>query len=269
MKIVFRKDEFSEVWDGVFYKKLSNYPEITDWELRTIADFIKYEAMNGRSCEIDCEDETILKALERINTDPEKYKSVPPPQKITECTACPLRRGCETKFVCHTAPVENALNIFKTGSLLSAVRARGLSAAQLKKESRNAAGDPEDYFDYVMFAWGNCQAGDRLVMERKLKRFPTDEDLGKKLTPGVRFYFRYDDLSAHPNAVFDGVLPVKVKDEVKLQGLVYTIIIPEAERSSFENVIPDELRSKVHYIKNDCADIWEWSEKVYSYVEAL
>lgn len=28
--------EYTEVWDGVFYKKLSNYPHITDWEMRTI-----------------------------------------------------------------------------------------------------------------------------------------------------------------------------------------------------------------------------------------
>lgn len=23
--------EFTEVWDGVFYKKLSNYPQVSDW----------------------------------------------------------------------------------------------------------------------------------------------------------------------------------------------------------------------------------------------
>ena len=45
-----------------------------------------------------------------------------------------------------------------------------------------------------MFAWGYCQAGDRLVMERKLKRFPTDEDLSVNFTPGIRFYFKYNDL---------------------------------------------------------------------------
>jgi hypothetical protein len=43
---------------------------------------------------------------------------------------------------------------------------------ELMAGSRNAAGDPADYFEYIMLAWGNCQAGDRLVMERKLNRFP-------------------------------------------------------------------------------------------------
>ena len=28
--------EFTSVWDGVFYKKLSQYPKILDWESRQI-----------------------------------------------------------------------------------------------------------------------------------------------------------------------------------------------------------------------------------------
>ena len=47
-----------------------------------------------------------------------------------------------------------------------------------------------------MFAWGNCQAGDRLVMERKLGRFPNEEDLSVHFSPGVRFYFEYEKSKA-------------------------------------------------------------------------
>ena len=65
-----------------------------------------------------------------------------------------------------------------------------------------------------MFAWKNCQAGDRLVMERMLGRFPNDDDLSIRFRPGVRFFFKYDELAKHPNAVFEGVLPIKVKDEI-------------------------------------------------------
>lgn len=32
--------EFTEVWDGVLYKKLSNYPQITDWEIRNLIEII-------------------------------------------------------------------------------------------------------------------------------------------------------------------------------------------------------------------------------------
>lgn len=35
--------EFTEVWDNVLYKKLTNYPQITDYELKNIIDFISYE----------------------------------------------------------------------------------------------------------------------------------------------------------------------------------------------------------------------------------
>ena len=35
--------EYTEVWDGIFYKKLSNYPKVSDWEIRTIIEFMDYE----------------------------------------------------------------------------------------------------------------------------------------------------------------------------------------------------------------------------------
>jgi len=87
-----------------------------------------------------------------------------------------------TDYVCHTAPVENAV----CGSLQTPTKWRGISALVLKAENRNAANDPEDYFDYVMFSWGDCQAGYRLVMERKMTRFPTEADLSVDFTPGVQ-----------------------------------------------------------------------------------
>jgi hypothetical protein len=47
--------EFSSVWDGVFYKKLSQYPAISQWEKRNIIEFVEYEALHGRECKIECE----------------------------------------------------------------------------------------------------------------------------------------------------------------------------------------------------------------------
>ena len=43
MLIKIRDFDCTEVWDGVFYKKLSNYPLVSDWEIRTIIEFIEYE----------------------------------------------------------------------------------------------------------------------------------------------------------------------------------------------------------------------------------
>jgi hypothetical protein len=134
-------------------------------------------------------------------------------------------------------------------------------------ESRNAANDPADYFEYIMFAWGNCQAGDRLVMERKLGRFPDDAELSTGFEPGVRFYFWYDQLLQHPNAICDGVLPMKVKDELILSDWIYKIVIPSKLRPMLESHIPANLAERVLYIENDCRDIWDWSEKVYQMIE--
>lgn len=55
--------ECTEVWDGVFYKKLSRYPQIIDWEIRTIIEFIEYERKYGRECRIECEDAVLLKRI--------------------------------------------------------------------------------------------------------------------------------------------------------------------------------------------------------------
>ena len=259
--------ECTEVWDGVFYKALSNYPDITKWEIRNILDFMEYEKNYGRECKIECESRQIIECIEKAVENPKEYKNISRPNLITECTACPYRKGCETKFVCHTASVENAVKIFESGKLLSAVKARGIPAEQLMAESRNAAHDPLDFFDYIMFAWGNCQSGDRLVMERKLNRFPNETDLSVDFTPGVRFYFKFDDIIKHPNAVMDGFLPLKIKDELNLSEWVYAIIIPTIYKSKLETTIPDHLEDRVIYVENDCKDIWDWSEKVYRIIE--
>ena len=259
--------ECTEVWDGVFYKKLSNYPQISDWEIRTLIEFVEYEKMYGRECSIECEDHGLLDLIYQKIGEKEKYKNTPRPELLTECTACPYRRGCVTEYVCHTTSLENAIQIFQCGKLLSALNARNIPVGELIKEKRNAANDPADYFEYIMFAWGNCQAGDRLVMERALGRFPNEEDLSIYFKPGVRFYFKYDELIKHPRAICDGVLPMKVKDEIELSDWVYKIVIPAEMKIKIERDIPFSLKSRVIYLENDCKNIWDWSEKVYQVIE--
>lgn len=269
MIIKIGKYDYTEVWDGVLYKKLSNYPQISDWEIRTIIDFIDYENMYGRKCQLICDDKQLLQTIEKSILEKEKFQSVPVPEKITECIACRYRKGCCTKFVCHTTSLENALKILRSGCLLSALRARKLTVNELMAEKRNAANDPADYFEYIMFTWGNCQAGDRLVMERKLDRFPTEQDLSRDFTPGVRFYFRYEDLIRHPNVVFDGVLPLKIRDELGLKDWCLAVIVPAEWKQNIEQEVPDYLSDKIIYLENDCEDIWDWSEKVYQKIEAM
>ncbi len=269
MKIVIRKDDCTEVWDSVLYKKLSDYPNVTDWEIRTIIEFIEYEKSYGRDCEIVCEDKEVLDYINEKLAIAHEYRKVNRPSLLTECTACPKRKGCETEFVCHTTSIQNAISILKDGSLLSPVKARKMAATELAKEARNAANDPEDYFNYIMFAWGNCQAGDRLVMERKLGRFPEEGDLSINFTPGIRFYFKYDKLSNHPRCVFDGVLPFKIQDEVKLQDWLHVMVVPKLHENEIMPYIPKSIKDKVLFVENDCKDIWEWAEKVYEVVERM
>ena len=267
MRIRIGDFEFSEVWDGVLYKKLSQYPAVSHWEKRNLIEFVEYEASHGRECTIECENADTLAEVTHALQNREAYRNASRPERITECTACPYRKGCVTEFVCHTTSAENAAKILACGSLLSAIKARNTSAEELMAEARNAARDPADYFEYIMLAWGNCQAGDRLVMERKLGRFPNEADLSVDFTPGVRFYFRYDDLARHPGCTFDGVLPMKIKDEILLRDWLYAMVVPEELREAIEPAIPDALADRVIYVKNDCKDIWDWSEKVYRVIE--
>lgn len=260
--------DYTEVWDGVFYKKLSRYPNVTDWEIRTLIEFTQYEERYGRECKLECEDKKLLDEIHKKMSERDKYIATPRPNLITECTACPVRKGCVTEFVCHTTSPENAIKIFQSGKLLSARLARNVPIEQLICESRNAAHDPADYFEYVMLAWGNCQSGDRLVMERKLGRFPNEEDLSANFTPGIRFYFRYDELTKHPACCFDGVLPMKIKDGIDLAEWVYAVVVPETLRKNVENAVPLQWQNRVVYLENDCKDIWEWAEKAYLAVEA-
>ena len=269
MKIDIGKHEFSEVWDGVFYKALSDYPTVSDNEMKDIIDFINYEKANGRDCEITADRQDILDYVRKEIQNPDKYRDVRRPEIIRECTACTARGGCMTDLVCHTAPLENAISIIKCGSLLSAVNARKLPDTVLQKEKRNAANDPLDFFHYVMFSWGNCQAGDRLVMERKLGRSPSVEEMGAGFTPGVRFYFKYGELEKHPQAVHDGFLPIKVKDEVKLADYVFAIVIPSEYKEQIIAILPENLVDRAYCLEHENLDVWQWSEKVYSFVHEL
>ena len=137
----------------MLYKKLSDYPHISKWEIQTVLDFIQYELEYGRTCDIEA-DAAILQAIEEYIPVYESGERISVPKKITECTACPKYKGCMTDLVCHTASEKDALSILDSGSLLSAVKVRKKTAQELERKSRNAAGDPEDYFEYIMFAWG-------------------------------------------------------------------------------------------------------------------
>ena len=189
----------SIVWEGVYYFALSDYPNISDWELRNLVLFFEYERKNNRKTEIICEDDNILQYANNALANPSSVLLTPKPSIISvpTCTSC-KKNGCLTDLLCHTTEIKFVESIFKCGKLLSAVKARSKSGKELCEEPRNAAKDTADYFDYIMFTWGNCFAGDSLVMERSLDGAdPSKHFSGEKFKPGVRFYFKYEDIINH------------------------------------------------------------------------
>ena len=257
----------SIVWDGIYYFALSEYPRISDWEMRNLILFVEYEKQNNRKTEIICEDTEILHAVNHALAEPALFAAATKPGILTvpACTNC-KKGGCVTEYLCHTTEIQNAAAIFKCGKLLSAVKARGKPGTELARETRNAAKDTPDYFDYIMFMWGNCFAGDSLVMERTLQRDPNAHDLGAGLMPGVRFYFRYDDIVNHPQYANDGHHAAKIKHELSLFDYLHCCIIPGANQDFFQKIVPSNLAERVFYVENDCKDAWEWADKVYGLV---
>lgn len=239
--------EFTVIERDVFYFALPNYPNISVYELEDILAFIKYEKMYGRQTEIVCENATILAAVNNAISHPETVKKA----------LLPDDDGL-TKFVYHATSIDATKKILSGGRLLSAAKVSGKSGTELAYEKRNSPwNDPPDYFEYIMFGWGDSPIGDYVVMSEK-----PDSDF----TPGVRFYFRWTDLIQHPGHVFDGYHPVKVKDEIILSNYLYACIVPEQYRIELDSYILPELAPKVYYLPQNELGITDWNDMVYDFI---
>ena len=239
---------------GIYYFSLSNYPHITELELSKIIAFVKYEKSHGRQTEIVYEDEsglsTVNHALAHLDTTD---------------AALPF---AENDFVYHATDTEAAREILSNGNLLSAAKVYGKTGKELAFEKRDSPwNDPADYFEYIMFCWGDHMTGDYVVLSES---FPSEADLIRgNFNPGVRFYFRYEDMIRHPGCVFDGYHPVKVKDEIVLSDYLYVCIAPEQYRDELGKCSSPELVPKIHYLSQKGIGISDWNEKVYSFVNTL
>ena len=244
-----------------YFLTLSNYPEISNWELYQLYLFIKYESKHMRKVGIWCADETTGTSIKKYlcNTN---YDEIIKPNKLTACTAC-NHNGCLTDYVMHIASIEDSKSIFRSGKLLSAYNIKNIVNDGDYINKRNAAGDPIDYSDYIMLSWANCQAGDRIVVERKIGHGPDEEELKKYYEPAPRFYFKYSEIIKHNNAVFDGYHPVKIKDELLLFESLHCCIISVNLKEAFNNIIGDKIKDKIIFLQYSGENIWDWSEKCY------
>lgn len=67
MKINIGNHAFTELWDGVLYKALSDYPIVSDNEMKDMIDFANYEKNHGRQCEIEADRKDILQYVQNKN----------------------------------------------------------------------------------------------------------------------------------------------------------------------------------------------------------
>ena len=99
-----------------------------------------------------------------------------------------------------------------------------------------------------------------------LSRFPDEHDFSIGFKPGVRFFFKYNVIENHKDFTNDGIHPAKIKNELSLTDYLHCCVIPEIHKTEFLDVIPSTLTNRIIFIKNDCNDIWDWTEKVYDLI---
>ena len=143
----------------------------------------------------------------------------------TGCHYC-VEDHCVDDLVCHATNVDAAMAIIQGGCILSLCKVRGVLPQEAARDPRNAAGDPPDYFEYVMWAPGNCTAIDKLVLERSLGHVPSWEEFETRFQPAVRFFFAQDALNRHPRLTFDGI-HAKIRDVLELDPYLLAVVLPE------------------------------------------
>ena len=254
---------------GVFSFCLSDYPNISSFELKNLVAFIKYEKSHDRQTEIVCEDKNIIAAVNNAIAHPETVENVLLPVKIESSTCTCNYRGCLTEFVCHSTDFNATKQILSGGSLLSAVKVYGKTGDELALEKRDSLwNDPADFFEYIMLNWGNCIFGEYVVMSDYLND-PSEEDFENCSNPGVRFYFRYEDIIRHPGHTFDGYHTIKIKDEIVLSDYLHACIVPEQYKIELDNLILSELAARVYYLPHKGLGLRDWSEKIYDFISKL
>lgn len=157
--------------------------------IRKIAAFCHYERMNHRQPQIICKDQVIVTKINQYLKHNNRKPPFTPSHKKVASTYDVSGKAVYGDWLSHTCTVETAIAVFKSGKLLSAVKAFNRPAEELVKDSRNAAGDPADYFNYVMLGWSNTTSGYRLAMERLIGHLPNDRELNELFIPGVSFHF--------------------------------------------------------------------------------
>jgi hypothetical protein len=231
---------------SVYRLTLHDYPNISAFEMFNILHFIAYEEAYGRKTEIVCDDPSVIEIINNSKNEASFYDN---------------KNNNINPFVYHATGINSAKKILSGGKLLSAAKVYGKSGEQLAYEKMDSPwNDPADYFDYIMFGWGNAPVGDYVVMSER-----PDEPF----VPGVRFYFKLSELINHPGCAFDGYHPIKIRDEIDLSLYLYACIIPCEYKPIVEQSVLSALIPKIYFVPHNGAEINEWNNRVYDYIMQL
>ncbi len=236
-----------------FMVRVTDPSALSRRDLWRLNEFCVYELVHGRRVPIWFEDDRVRRDVvasirrlfapgladlggffaEAMATQRGRYAQLPEePPRPTGCHYC--HDGlCRGDLVCHTTTVQGAAAIVRSGRILSACAARGVCGDEMARDPRNAAGDPPDYFEYVMWGPGNCTAVDKLVFERVVGYVPSWEEFEADFRPAVRFFFRFADLEAHPRLTFDGI-HAKIHEALELDPYLVLVVIPKGLTGSAE-----------------------------------
>ena len=151
-----------------------------------------------------------------------------PAQFPVQCCTHAYLGGCTARLVCHGTPTATAARILGEGVLRSAAAVTGASATELAAGC--TWGEPSDYFEHVMLANGRCTAPEAVAASRAAGRDLVPADLKPGYVPAVRFYFDWQALARLPGARFDGVHPVKLHHELRLDDLLVAVVIHANQR---------------------------------------
>ena len=220
-------------------------PTVLDHQ--AVADFLAYERAHGRDVEVRA-----APGLGDWRTWPLPAERARPDAAPTQCCTPDLPDGCGTDLVCHGTPAATAAVILTDGRL------------RPPRTRTSTWGEPEDWFDHVMFANGRCTAPEAVAASRRTGRDLVPADLAPGYEPAVRFYFEWDALASHSNAVFDGVHPVKIRGDVTPEDHVVAIVVAE-DHAEDVIVAAGALRTRVVVLPSaDTTTPATWAKAAYA-----
>jgi hypothetical protein len=210
--------------DGVWRYRHALRPEgPTALDRQVVTDFLGYEASYGRRVEVVADP-----GLADWRAWPAAEQRPNPGEFPTQCCTHAYPGGCTAWLVCHGTSTVVAARVLAEGALRCAAAVTGKPAVQLAAAS--TWGEPPDYFEHVMLANGRCTAPEAVAASRASSRDLVPADLKPGYVPAVRFYFDWQALARLPGARFDGVHPVKLHHELRLDDVLVAVVVHASQR---------------------------------------